>query len=538
MEITNDLTGLATVVLTALGCGMVMAHFRQPALVGYLLAGILLGPTGFALVENRGQILGLAELGVLLLLFVIGMELSVRSLKHAWRLVVTAVALQTAASVVVMLLVSTFLGFSLAAAVLLGFVVALSSTAVSVKMLEEIGALRSRVGRITVAVLIAQDLAFLPMILLVRDLGGEGFGMAAAFQIVLAVALLVVLVAILAQRRRIQLPFATIIVGHADLSPLSGLVYCFGAGALFGAMGLPAAFGAFIAGLAIGNSAQRGQMLSAVRPIQSVLVMVFFLSIGLLVDLGYIWNHLGTVLLLLLIVTLFKTTLNIAIYRVMGETWPRAFLEGVVISQLGEFSFLLAATGLAVGTIGPGEGRLVVAVTVLSLILSPFWLSMARRFQRIAAQRIAAQRIATLHDVVEMTYGPEAARLRAGTGRLRAWLVPAAMDLTGRIGRGGGRNPAKAPPPMDESREVEVEILAPDPAPVAGTVDQIGQEARAAARTLDAETEEELEAEVEAEAEAETKAGSDADPETDPDADPDTDPDPDNGFRQPPRPDA
>jgi CPA2 family monovalent cation:H+ antiporter-2 len=498
MESVNDLTGLATVVLTALGCGMVMAHFRQPAMVGYLLAGMLLGPTGFAFVENRGLITALAELGVLLLLFVVGMELSVRALKHSWRLVLTAVAMQTAATVAVMLAVSTLLGFSLAASVLLGFVVALSSTAVSVKMLEEIGALRSRVGRITVAVLIAQDLAFLPMMLLVRHLGGDGFGVAAAFQIVLAVALLVVLVAILAQRRRIELPFARIVVGHADLSPLSGLVYCFGAGALFGLMGLPAAFGAFIAGLAIGNSAQRKQMLSVVRPIQSVLVMVFFLSIGLLVDLAYIWDSLGTVLLLLLIVTLFKTTLNIAIYRMLNETWPRAFLEGVVISQLGEFSFLLAATGLAVGTIGPGESRLVVAVTVLSLMLSPLWLSVARRFQRVAAQRIA-----TLHEMVEITYGPEAARVRAGTGRLRAWLLPAAMGLRARLRRDG-----------TDSQAVDAQVEIVEPEPVAGTVSQIGEEVRAAARTP------ETEAETETETEAETESASD------------------DEVRPPPRPDA
>ena len=232
MEGGSDLTAIAIVVLTALGCGMLMARFRQPALVGYLLAGVVLGPTGLALVGNHGEIATLAELGVLLLLFVVGMELDVRTLRPAWRMALAAVAMQTAASLVVMLAVSFLLDLPLALSILLGFVVALSSTAVSVKLMEEIGVLRKRVGRITVAVLIAQDLAFLPMMMIVAHMDGGGFGVGALFQIVLGVALLAILVRVLIERRNLQLPFARIVVGSKDLSPLAGLVYCFGAGAL------------------------------------------------------------------------------------------------------------------------------------------------------------------------------------------------------------------------------------------------------------------------------------------------------------------
>jgi CPA2 family monovalent cation:H+ antiporter-2 len=458
MEHASNLTGLAVVVLTALGCGMVMARFRQPAIVGYLVAGVLLGPGGFELVENRGQVSVLAELGVLLLLFVVGMELSVRSLRFTWRIAVPAVVLQTAASLAVMLLVAWGLGYPAGKAILLGFVIALSSTAVAVKMMEEIGALRSRVGRVTVAILIAQDLAFLPMLIVVERLGSAGFGWGAALQIALAVGLMVVLVRVLVRRRRVDLPFARIIVGHTDLSPLSGLVYCFGAGAALGLLGLSPAYGAFLAGLAIGNSTQREAMLAAIRPIQSVLVMVFFLSIGLLIDLDYIWSNVGTVLLLLLLVTLFKTTLNIAVLRFLKESWPRAFLGGLLISQVGEFSFLLAAAGLAVGAIGPNESRLVISVTVLSLSLSPFWLSAARRFQRIAATQLP-----TLQSVIEITYGDETARIGRAvrrsadcTRKLGRRTAAAMHGLRARIAR------RRAPPPEAASDR-------PDAAPPADT---------------------------------------------------------------------
>ena len=140
------------------------------------------------------------------------------------------------------------------------------------------------------------------------------------------------------------------------------------------------------------------------------MLMVFFLSIGLLLDLDFIWNNLGTVLLLFLVVTLFKSALNIVIFRSLHESWQRAFMSGVLISQLGEFSFLLAASAAAVAAITPEESKLIISVTVLSLALSPFWLSTARRLQRIAERRLT-----TLKLVFEATFVGERLLARRST---------------------------------------------------------------------------------------------------------------------------
>ena len=444
MEHATDLTGLAFVVITALACGMLMARFRQPPLVGYLVAGVLLGPTGFKVVQSEGLIAGFAELGVLLLLFVVGMELSVRTLRYTWRIALPAVILQTSGSLLAIFAVAWLLDISYSTAILLGFVIALSSTAVAIKMLEDIGALRTRVGRITVAVLIAQDLAFLPMLLIVENLDIARFDITSVLQIVGSVALLFVLVRILLIGGRRHLPFYRLIVGHTDLSPLAGLVYCFGAGALVGAMGLSPAYGAFLAGLAIGNSAERRPMLEVVRPIQSIMMMVFFLSIGLLIDLTYMWNNISTVLVLFLIVTLFKSALNVAILRFLRESWTRAFLSGVMMSQVGEFSFLLAASGLAVAAISPEESKLIISVTVMSLALSPFWLATARRLQHVMERPYE-----TWNQVANATFVGERAFLRR---LLRAT----------RPGKGGNRagppaaalNPL-ADPTQDESPSID-----------------------------------------------------------------------------------
>ena len=411
MDAHINLTGMAVVGLSALLCGMLMARLKQPALVGYIIAGVLLGPSAFGVVQNREQIGGLAELGVLLLLFLIGTELSVRVFMVTWKMALTAVALQVSGSLAAIFVCSMILGFTTAESILLGFVIALSSTAVAIKILEETGQIRTRTGRITIAVLIGQDLAFLPMLLIVENIGSGTLGFWAIVQITISIGVLILLVQTL-NKRRVNLPFARIVMGNIDLSPLTGLVYCFGFGAVFGLMGLSPAYGAFLAGLVVGRSTQREQMIQAVRPVQSVLIMVFFLSVGLLIDLKFIGENLSTVLVLLLIVTLFKTALNIGIMRFLGETWQRASLQGLTLSQLGEFSFLLAATGLSAGAIGEEQSRLVIAVTVLSLAVSPLWLTSARRVHGLASRRID-----TLEELVDATYGDEVKVVRHGSRR-------------------------------------------------------------------------------------------------------------------------
>ena len=457
MDAHINLTGMAVVGLSALLCGMLMARLKQPALVGYIIAGVLLGPSAFGVVEDRDQIGELAELGVLLLLFLIGTELSVRIFMVTWRMALTAVALQVAGSLAAIFLCSIFLGFTAAESVLLGFVIALSSTAVAIKMLEEIGQLRTRTGRIAVAILIGQDLAFLPMLLIVENIGGGTLGFWAIVQIAASVCVLIVLVRTL-NKRRVDLPFARIVMGNVDLSPLTGLVYCFSFGAVFGLFGLSPAYGAFLAGLVIGRSSQREQMVQAVRPVQSVLVMVFFLSVGLLIDLKFIAENLGTVLVLLLIVTLFKTALNIGIMRLLGESWQRASLQGLTLSQLGEFSFLLAATGLSAGAIGEEQSRLVIAVTVLSLAASPLWLTSARRVHGLASRQIG-----TLRELVDAAYGDEVKVVQRGS---RHFIIVTRILLRTTWDRAATRYPALAriKQPHRHKPDPENQLPAPDAA--------------------------------------------------------------------------
>jgi CPA2 family monovalent cation:H+ antiporter-2 len=437
-----QLTGLAIVALAALICGMAMQRFKQPAVAGYILAGVILGPSSVSLVQDRETIQALAELGVLMLLFLIGMELSLRGARAVWKIALATTAVQIAVGLLAMLGLGLLLDWSLPRIVLLGFVVALSSTAVAIKMLQEIGELRTRIGQVVVGVLIAQDLAVVPMMLVVGSFGkAGGIGFEAIIKVALSIAFLGFLIVYLSGRQRIRLPFARLVGSSVDLTPLAGLAFCFGAAAVSGLLGLSAAYGAFLAGLVIGNSTSRRVMIHYTAPIQSVLLMVFFLSIGLLIDLQYIWDNLATVLVVVAFITLFKTALNVAVLGMLGETWPRAFQSGVLLAQIGEFSFVLAALGLSVGSVSPENYRLIVAVTVLSLIVSPLWLEIARRLHRIGLTGVTSPR-----ELLRLTFGRETAAVFRTTKLAEHRMIDMAGGATRWI---GDIMPRRGRPPHD-----------------------------------------------------------------------------------------
>ncbi len=420
----SGLTEIALVALAAMGCGIFMERLRQPAIVGYILAGVLLGPSAFALVTDRDQIDVLAEMGVLLLLYVVGMELSLRAFRSIWRLAVLTTLIQIGASTGVMLIFWKFFDWSIGLTILLGFVVALSSTAVAIKVLADIGELRNRTGTITVGVLIAQDLAVVPMMLIVSSLGamqagpdgvGGSFDWAAVPKIIGSIAVLAALIWYLSGGTKLRLPFSAIVAGHEDLKPLAALAFCFAGASISGLLGLSPAYGAFIAGLVIGGSHERHEMLEAAKPIQSILMMVFFLSIGLLLDLGFIWENLGTVAALFFVVVVFKTVLNVGALRLQGQTWPHAFMAGMMLTQIGEFSFLLSRIGVDSGLINADDSRMVVAVTVLSLALSPLIVLTARRLQNLAVDG----RESAL-DIMKSVYAREGEMLAETLGGARS----------------------------------------------------------------------------------------------------------------------
>ena len=462
MPSSHDLADIAVVAVAALLCGMVLTRLRQPAIVGYIIAGVILGPSGLGLVEDRAKVQLLAELGVLVLLFLVGLRLSLRAFRSILKIALLGALLPLVLSVALTLAASRLFDWPIELAVLLGFVISLSSTVVAIKMLEDIGELHSEVGRRTVGILIAQDLAVVPMLLILNGMGGpRGFDVITLIPIAAAIGLLALLIWYFGKRERIDLPFSKWVRGGPDLIPLAALTLCFAAAAISGLLGLSTAYGAFLAGLLLGRTTARERLIQTTEPIQGVLMMVFALSIGLLIDLHYVWHHFGTVVLLLALVVVAKTAVNIGVLRLLGEPWPRAFLTGTVLGQIGEFSFVLAAAGAASGLIDAEGGRLAVTVIALSLIVSPIWLHFARQLQRLALAGVSDG-----DQLLHGLYEDDARRLRLRSLQTR--------HLLRRLGSAVRRQPMPpapldrpASPPLDAGAAPPVASEPPPPPPPA-----------------------------------------------------------------------
>ena len=409
----SHLTEIALVVSVALACGLFFERFKQPAILGYILAGILLGPSLLGLVHDRAAVESLAELGILMLLFLIGMELDLRALKEVWLVSLLTTLFQLGVSLLVLVGLGQVFGLPFGLSIVLACALALSSTAVAIKMLENINELSTQTGRLTIGVLIAQDLAIVPMILILKGMSGGSLSPLIAVKVLFAMGLLGALIWYLSRKSRIHIPFVEVVAENSDLTPLAALLFCFGMAVVAGVMGLSAAYGAFLGGLVLGNTSESNTMLKVTRPIQSVLMMVFFLSIGLLMDLGYIWDHLIKVLVLLAFITIGKTALNIFILHVLRQPWEQAFLSGLVLSQMGEFAFLLATVGAESGLLGDDGNRLIVSLAALSLALSPFWMIAARRLHDAAPQGIS-----TLNQLFSLIFGKEIRALSRMADRL------------------------------------------------------------------------------------------------------------------------
>ena len=382
----HDLIGIGIIAIAAALCGMTAVQFRQPPIIGYIFAGLALGPSGLALVTERETIELFAEFGVILLLFFIGLELSLQSFRQIWHKAVFIALAQIGLSLGAVFLIKPFLLLTGAQATLFAFCIAVSSTAVAVTVVREIGEGGTRCGQISIGVLIAQDLAVAPLLLIINGLADTGksplasFGIIAA-EVTLSVALLVVVILILLRKKNMSLPFSDLLLTKKDLAPLATLSWCFGFAIAAGVFGLSPAFGAFLAGLVVGSSAQRHFAMESAEPIQVVLLMCFFLSVGLLIELDFIFENIWRILGFLVAVTCVKFLINVIAFRASGEDWRVALMGSMLLGQLGEFSFVFGAAALSIGILDAELQKYLISLTVASLIISPICVNGARNLK-------------------------------------------------------------------------------------------------------------------------------------------------------------
>ncbi|HEX2761287.1 MAG TPA: cation:proton antiporter, partial [Rhizomicrobium sp.] len=371
MHDTANLTALALLLAAAVGCGLGMSRLRLPAAAGFILVGAGLGPSGAGLLDSSTSIDTLAQLGVLMLLFIIGMEMRLAQFAKSLPLALGITGVTCAIIPASVALFTVAVGGELLGGLVIGFMLSISSTAVAMKMMQEADERDTHAGHMAVAILVAQDLAVVPLLLITTALGTPLTTtalLAVGGKLATAFLLLAVFIHVLNKIKSFRFPASEYLLKNFDIGTLGVLGICFACAALSGLLGLSPALGAFLGGLMVGHSTLRRGALTMAQPVQSILLFVFFLSVGLLIDLDYLLQQMWVIGAALVVVTGGKTFLNLILLMLAGEKFEDAFSTALILSPVGEFSFIIASAGLSVGALSAEGYKLAIAVIALSLL--------------------------------------------------------------------------------------------------------------------------------------------------------------------------
>lgn len=416
----NVLGELVIVLAAAVIVVAVLRRIGVPTIAGLIATGILAGPGALGIVRDTTDIEHLAEVGVILLLFGIGLELSLDRLRLIWKAVLIGGVLQVGATAALTAAIAVGLGLSVPTGFFLGFVVSVSSTAIVLRGLAARGEIDAPHGRLALGILVFQDLAVVPMMVLVPFLagtGGTGGELLRATAMSLAVLGVVLLAARLVVPRLLRLVART---RERDLFILTVVLICFGTAWAVSSAGIALALGAFLAGLVVAGSEFRHQALSDLIPAREVLASLFMVSVGMLLDLGAIRSNIGTIGLLLAAILAGKFVIVLATALALRLPLSVGILTAAALCQIGEFSFVLLTAASGTSLVSPALGQSLLAAIVASMVLTPMALQFGPRLA------IRAARIPWLN--LQMGVGTVG---DAGHPRLEGHVVIAGYGLAG-----------------------------------------------------------------------------------------------------------
>jgi len=422
MDYTADSLPSVLILLASGVAAVVLCRsLRLPAMVGYLATGLVLGPHALGLATDREAIHALAEFGVVFLMFSIGLEFSLPKLLAMRRVVFGFGLAQVLATAAMVVAVSLAAGGSWQAGVALGGIVAMSSTAIVSKLLAERGELDSAHGREVIGVLLLQDLAVVPLLVVIPALGHPADALGVAVALALGKAALALLAVVTVGPRLMRAWLGVVARRRThELFVLNVLLITLLLAFLTGAAGLSMVLGAFLAGMLISETEYRFQVEEDIKPFRDVLLGLFFVTVGMMLDLGLVLERFGSVMLFFALLVAGKFALIAALSRAFGATPGSALRAGLALAQGGEFGFVLLP--LAAGVVAPAVLQPLLAAMILSMLATPLLIGasdrIVMRFTRsewmlrsLELHRIAQRSIEVEKHVIILGYGRNGQRM-------------------------------------------------------------------------------------------------------------------------------
>ena len=364
--------GLALVII------LIFQRFKLPGILGFLITGMIVGPHGLNLINAVHEVELLSEIGVIFLLFVIGIEFSLKSLASIKRTVLLGGSLQVLGTIALIALSMRVFGHNLASSIFMGFLICLSSTAIVLKMLQEKGELTAPYGRISVAILIFQDIAVVLMILLTPLLAGQmenpGMSLLILFAKVVAILLTVYIMA----RDIVPVLFGMVVKTNSrELFIMAVIVLCFATAWLTSAAGLSLALGAFFAGLIISESDYSHQANANILPFREIFISFFFVSVGMLLDVDFFFSNILYIHLFATGVIAIKFTVIVVTVYILRYPPRTVLLTALALFQVGEFAFVLSATGMQYDLLSQRLYQYFLAISIITMGATPLVMNLA-----------------------------------------------------------------------------------------------------------------------------------------------------------------
>lgn len=360
----------------------IFQRLKSSLILGYLAAGLIIGPHVFGLVRNETVTRALAELGVIFLLFTIGLELTIDRLRVIRRYIFGLGTVQVLVTGALIGLLAAAAAITTQNAIVIGGALALSSTAVVMQLLSERGEMSSRVGRVAFSILLLQDLAVVPLLAIVPALGGAGEDVVVVVLWTVVKAAIAV-AAIFAFGRLVLRPvFRIIAIGKSpEMFAAITLIVLLGTSWATASFGLSLAIGGFMAGMLLGETEYRMQVAAEIAPFRGLLLGLFFMTVGLDLDLPLIFEKAGLVTALVVSLILGKAGLLALVAKISGQTWGASVRLGLLLSQGGEFAFILFGLAARDGLMPVAVADLMVGVVAVSMALTPILAWLGERFE-------------------------------------------------------------------------------------------------------------------------------------------------------------
>lgn len=381
----------------------ILNKLKIPSIVGFLLSGILIGPHGLELIKDIHLVEKFAEIGVVLLLFTIGLEFSLKNILRLRKAIFLGGFLQVLVTSLFCFFIAIMLGQDGETSLIIGIMIALSSTAIVMKLLFERAELDSPHGRISLGILIFQDLSVVFFMLMIPILSGTGKEISELARVLVKALLIVTAVIISARWFVPRLLHQIVHTRMRELFIISIIFLCLGTAFLTYKLGLSLALGAFIAGLIISESEYSYQAISDILPFKESFNGLFFISVGMLMNINFFLSHFLMVIFIVISIIIFKTFASTIAIFLTGSNFRVSLHSGIILSQVGEFSFVLSVSALKFGLITDTIYQYFLSSAVITMLLTPVffnlssplstWITSRRLLVRLKAMREYAEHI-------------------------------------------------------------------------------------------------------------------------------------------------